>query len=161
MALDYSSEAQRCCHYQVAPLRAIRPTAGAPWVAVSVTASRAAFRPPTLVAVSPLRRFEQPRQGIASRHRGATDTLGGWLGFQRICSPKLATLLGSSLPLWPLQKLAFEVFASPSVRKSISFSDDPLVTFRSPPELAHPGAAEQDEPCSASSLAVSSPTAFS
>jgi hypothetical protein len=50
-------------------------------------------------------------------------------------------LLGSSLPLWPLQKLAFEVFASPSVRKSISFSDDPLVTFRSPPELAHPGAA--------------------
>jgi hypothetical protein len=46
MARDYSSGIWTCCHIQVFPPSAIRPVAGACWVAASVTASKAAFRPP-------------------------------------------------------------------------------------------------------------------
>jgi hypothetical protein len=53
----------------------------------------------------------------ASRHREAVLLSWGWLGFQRICSKKLAALLGSPLPLWPWLALASEVFASSRFRK--------------------------------------------
>jgi hypothetical protein len=44
-------------------------------------------------------------------------------------------LMGSPLPLWPWLALASEVFASSRVRKRFTLPDDPLVTFRSPPEF--------------------------
>jgi hypothetical protein len=50
-------------------------------------------------------------------------------------------LMGSPLPLWPWQKPTSEVFTSSSARKSFASPDDPLLTFRSPPEYDHSGAA--------------------
>lgn len=91
----------------------------------------------------PLRSIELPERLLLLVTEQRAILSWGWLGLQRICAAKLATLLVSSLPLWPLLALAFEVFASARAQESITLLGDPLVTFHSPPEYSRSGAVGQ------------------
>jgi hypothetical protein len=89
----------------------------------------------------PLRRFELPDRLTYRCHQQYALLSWSSLGLQRVCSTLLATVLVSSLPLWPWScGLAFEVFAAPSAWEEGFFPDDPLMTFRSPTEYDRSGA---------------------